>query len=359
MVRRGGAWIRPSRETLAAGAATCWGEEMQLLVLGGTAFLGREVARQAVARGWEVTCAARSRSGSFPDGVRGVVLDRDHHHGLEPLTGRRWDAVVDLARQPGQVRRAVRDLTTRHWVFVSTANVYADQATGGQDESGTLLPPLDADAMTDPAEYGPAKVACENLVRGTASSTIARAGLIVGPGDVSGRLGYWPWRFARETATPVVIPDDPDQPVQLIDVGDLAAWLLDCAEGRVDGVFNAAGTPTTLGQVLDAARTTAGHRGPVLAAPSDWLVGHGVTPWMGERSLPLWLGGDHGLWGFQSHRNDRALASGLRLRPLEDTLVDVRARETWRGTDPRAAGLDDAAQAELVRALREDIEARP
>ena len=331
---------------------------MQLLVLGGTAFLGSELARQAVARGWEVTCAARGRSGSFPDGVRGVIVDRDRDDGLEPLTDRHWDAVVDLARQPGQVRRAVRDLTTRHWVFVSTANVYADQAARGQDESGTLLPPLDAEAMTDPAEYGPAKVAGENLVRGTASSTIARAGLIVGPGDVSGRLGYWPWRFARETAAPVVIPDDPDQPVQLIDVGDLAAWLLDCAEGRVDGVFNAAGTPTTLGQVLDAARTIAGHRGPLLAAPSAWLIEHRVNPWMGERSLPLRLGGEHGLWGFQSHRNDRALASGLRLRLLEDTLVDLLAWETRRRTDPRAAGLDEAEHAELVRTLSADIEAR-
>ena len=324
---------------------------MQLLVLGGTAFLGSELARQAVARGWEVTCAARGRSGSFPDGVRGVIVDRDRDDGLEPLTDRHWDAVVDLARQPGQVRRAVRDLTTRHWVFVSTANVYADQVSRGQDESGALLPPLDADAMIDPAEYGPAKVACENLVRGTASSTIARAGLIVGPGDVSGRLGYWPWRFARETAAPVVIPDDPDQPVQLIDVGDLAAWLLDCAEGRVDGVFNAAGTPTTLGQVLDAARTIAGHRGPLLAAPSDWLIKHRVNPWMGERSLPLWLGGDRGLWGFQDHRNDRALASGLSLRPLADTLRDTLVWERTGRAAPREAGLGDADHDQLVRAL--------
>lgn len=332
---------------------------MQLLVLGGTAFLGTEVARQAVARGWEVTCAARGRSGSFPDAVRAVTLDRDSDGGLEPLAGRDWDAVIDLTRQPGQVRRAVRDLTTHHWVFVSTANVYADQATHGQDEAGALLPPLDADAMTDPAEYGPAKVACENLVRGTASSTIARAGLIVGPGDGSGRLGYWPWRFARDAAAPVVIPDDPDQPVQLIDVGDLAAWLLHCAADRVEGVFNVTGNPTTLGEVLDAARTTAGHHGPVLAARPEWLLEHRVTPWMGERSLPLWLGGDHGLWGFQSYRNDRALASGLRLRPLSDTLVDVLGWETRCRIDPRDAGLDDDEHADLVRALSEDIGVRP
>ncbi len=330
---------------------------MELLVLGGTAFLGREIAAQAAGRGWSVTCAARGRSGSFPDDVRSVVLDRDADDGLAPLTDRAWDAVIDLARQPGQVRRAVRELTTRHWVFVSTANVYADQATRGQDESGPLLPPLDAETMTEPVQYGPAKVACENLVRDTASWTIARAGLIVGPGDSSSRLGYWPWRFAHDRTASVLIPGDPDQPVQLIDVRDLAGWLLDCAEGAVRGAFNACGSPTTLVEVLDAARSVAGHRGRVLTADRDWLVEHRVNPWMGPRSLPLWLGGDQALWGFQDHRNDRALASGLRLRPLADTLTDTLAWENGRD-EPRAAGLDDADYDELVQALSADIAAR-
>ena len=107
-----------------------------------------------------------------------------------------------------------------------------------------------------------------------------------------------------------------------------------------------------------AARTIAGHRGPLLAAPSAWLIEHRVNPWMGERSLPLWLGGDHALWGFQDHRNDRAVTSGLRLRPMVDTLTDTLAWESARG-EPRTAGLDDADHDELVQALSADIETRP
>lgn len=324
---------------------------MELLVLGGTAFLGREIAVQAAARGWSVTCAARGRSGSFPGGVRTMVLDRDDRDGLAPLADRTWDAVIDLARQPGQVRRGVRDLEARHRVFVSTANVYADRTTRGLDESAPLLPPLAGERMSGPSEYGPAKVACEAHVRGSASWTIARAGLIVGPGDVSGRLGYWPWRFARDPSAAVIVPEDPGQPVQLIDVRDLAAWLLDCAAERIRGVFNACGTPTGLGAALAAARRTAGHHGPMPAVDAARLTEHGVRPWTGERSLPLWLGGDHALWGFQDHRNDRAVASGLRLRPLDDTLSDTLDWELTGRDAPREAGLTDAEQDELLRAL--------
>lgn len=329
---------------------------MELLVLGGTAFLGREIAVQGVARGWSVTCAARGRSGSFPDGVRAVTVDRADEDALRPLTDRVWDAVMDLARQPGQVRRAVRDLAARHWVFVSTANVYADQETRGQDETAPLLAPLAGEVLTQPSEYGPAKVACETQVRGTDSWTIARAGLIVGPGDGSGRLGYWPWRFARDLTGPVLVPDDAGQPVQLIDVRDLAGWLLDCASERIGGIVNACGRPTSLGEVLAASRAVAGHHGAVLAADASWLAERRVDPWMGERSLPLWLGGDRGLWGFEDLRNDRALASGLSLRPLADTLRDTLEWERAGRVEPRAAGLNDADHEELVRALgdRED-----
>ena len=324
---------------------------MELLVLGGTAFLGREVAAQAVALGWSVTCAARGRSGSFPDGVRAVVLDRNAEDALSPLSDWTWDAVIDLARQPGQVRRAVRDLSARHWVFVSTANVYADQARRGQDESAVLLEPLAGQAMSAPSDYGAAKVACEAHIRGSDSWTIARAGLIVGPGDVTGRLGYWPWRFARDVTGPVLVPDDGEQPVQLIDVRDLAGWLLDCAADRTGGIFNACGSPTRLGDVLAVSRAVAGHRGAVYAADASRLADHRVSPWMGERSLPLWLGGDRGLWGFQDHRNDRALASGLTLRPLADTLRDTLAWERTGRAEPREAGLADADHDRLVRAL--------
>src|SRR4051794_21430396 len=97
---------------------------MELLVLGGTAFLGRAIARTAVQRGHSVTCAARGTAPA-PEGTAFVVVDRDEDAGLRPVSGRTWDAVVDVSRQPGQVRRAVRDLRTHHWVLISSTNVYA------------------------------------------------------------------------------------------------------------------------------------------------------------------------------------------------------------------------------------------
>ena len=155
---------------------------MRLLVLGGTVFLSRAVAAEAVARGHEVTCAARGTSGSVPEGAR-----------LVPSTGPsrcrslgEFDAVVDVARHPSWVRNAVAAYPDAHWVFVSTINVYADDATPG-GTPGTL--PLveaieeDVDLKEKPEAYGPMKVACERAVLdGAASAMVIRPGLIVGPG---------------------------------------------------------------------------------------------------------------------------------------------------------------------------------
>src|SRR5690606_13498374 len=147
-----------------------------------------------------------------PDGVTFVTADRDEDDALATLSGRRWDAVVDVTSQPGHVRRAVRDLQADHWVFVSTANVYAPSADIDRGEHAPLEAPLEADAMSGPQDYGPAKVACEQLYAGSASTaTLVRSGLIGGAGDASGRSGYWPWRFAHPVGdgTRVAVPDDP------------------------------------------------------------------------------------------------------------------------------------------------------
>lgn len=126
---------------------------MELLVLGGTRFLGRAVAEAALGRGHAVTALARGTAPP-PDGVTFVRADRDEEDGLAALAGRAWDSVVDVTLHPVHVRRAVRDLTTGHWVFVSTANVYADDAGPEPDESAPLLDPLDADRMEPTAWRG-------------------------------------------------------------------------------------------------------------------------------------------------------------------------------------------------------------
>ncbi|RIK12139.1 MAG: oxidoreductase, partial [Acidobacteria bacterium] len=120
---------------------------MELLLLGGTAFLGREVARAALARGHAVTCLARGTAPA-PEGVDLVAADRDRDDALAAVSGRTWDAVVDLTRQPGHARRAVRDLATRHWVFVSTANVYVEGPEVDRAESTPLAPALEPETMS-------------------------------------------------------------------------------------------------------------------------------------------------------------------------------------------------------------------
>jgi 2'-hydroxyisoflavone reductase len=315
---------------------------MRILVLGGTAWLGRTVAQEAVARGHDVTCAARG-SADPAEGVTFVRVNRDEEAGLAALADTQWDAVVDVSRQPGQVRRAVRDLEATHWVFVSTGNVYAGFAEIEQTEDSPRRAPLDGDVMVDMETYGEAKVACEDAVTASAATTtIVRSGLIGGPGDTSGRTGYWPWRLAHPVVGPeVVAPDDLDFPCAVVDVRDLAAWLVTAAERRLGGVFNATGPTTTLGEVLATAAEVAGSGARLRLVPAQHLRDLGVQGWMGPASLPLWI--DDPEWrGFATMDTSRARAAGLVTRPLVDTLRDTLAWEETRAEDePRRAGLTD------------------
>lgn len=322
--------------------------------------LGRAVAVEATSAGHDVTCLARGVAGAVPDGVTWVRGDRDLPDGLAEVAAAesRWDAVVDVSRQPGQVRRAVAALepVADHFAFVSTGNVYAVHSRLASDESVPLLSPLDDDVMADMSVYGEAKVACEAAVLegfGAERSLIARAGLIGGPGDVSGRSGWWPWRFAHPVGAhgAVLTPDDPTLPMSLIDVRDLAAWLVRCAAARTAGVFDAVGEPDTLGRLLATAREVAGHDGPVVPAPAEWLAEHGVQEWMGDDSLPLWIS-DPEWRGFGAHTGAAARAAGLTNRPVAETLRDAAAYEEGRdAAEPRRCGLDDETERELLGLL--------
>ena len=334
---------------LDPGAPARLAGPMRMLVLGGTAWLGRTVAQEALGRGHEVTCLARG-SAEPPPGAVLVAADRDLDDGLAPVAGEPWDAVVDVTRHPGHARRAVRDLTTSHWVLVSTGNVYAAFDALEQDEDSPLRGPLAGDRMTDMEVYGEAKVACEDAVRGSGGpAAVVRSGLIGGPGDWSGRTGYWPWRFAHPVGERVVVPDDLDFPCAMVDVRDLAGFLVGAAEQRLDGTYNATGPTTPLRDVLTAAARVAGSSAVPLPVDRDRLTGLGIGAWMGPASLPLWI--DDPDWrGFATMDTTRASAAGLATRPLEETLRDVLAFEETR-TTPRAAGLDDDDERRVQQAV--------
>lgn len=328
---------------------------MRILVLGGTAWLGRHIVEEARAAGHEVTALARGEAGAAPEAARFIRADRDADDAYDALGDESWDAVIDVARQPGQVRRAVAALAQRtpHWVFISSASVYAESTTVGDDESAELLPPLDGDVMESMETYGSAKVACEHHVLagvGADRALIARPSLIGGPGDWSGRTGYWPRRFARPSNPEgrVLVPDAPDVLVQVLDVRDLAQWVVRAAERGTTGIANAGGPTHTFAEHLETVRAVTGFTGAWEVAGEDWLTERGVEPWMGPRSLPLWLPAESA--GLNGHDLSRAASMGLRTRPLADTLADTLEWELAE-PGPRRAGLSDEDERELLAAL--------
>ncbi|MDN4173332.1 epimerase [Nocardioides sp. SOB77] len=332
---------------------------MRLLVLGGSVFLSRAVAEEALARGHEVTCACRGRSGPVPKGATHRELDRTQPPPEALAAGAAtYDAVVEVARQPSWVRAAVAAVPDAHWVFVSTVNVYADESTpGGTPASLPLREPVwdDVDLAADPDAYGPMKVACEAIVRdGAASASVVRPGLIAGPGDPTGRFTYWPARLAATTDHPTVLaPGDPEDVVQVIDVRDLAAWVVTLAERRTPGTFDGVGTPTALRDLLAAVAvgTAALGAGDALLrwVPAAELEARDVAPWSGDRSVPLWLPRpEHD--GMLAHDPGPSIAAGLDLRPLADTARDTLA---WLRATPDApvTGLTLAEEAEILASL--------
>jgi 2'-hydroxyisoflavone reductase len=329
------------------------------LVLGGTAWLGGEIAEAALAAGHDVTCLARGASGSPPSGVRWVQADRDEPGAYAAVAGQDWDDVVDVSWQPGQVRSAVQALGDRaaHWTYVSSCSVYADHATTGVDESAPVLPALVGE-HADRDQYGEAKVACEQACTEAVGDRllVARPGLIGGYGDRSDRFGYWPGRFAlaADDGGPVLVPDADALATQTIDVRDLAAWLVRAGAATTVGVMNAVGERRPFARVLDAAREATAlagveHDERLTRVPSQWLLQQGVGEYMGPRSLPLWMV-DPDWAGFSARDGSRARAAGLTQRPLGELVEGALSweRELGLGRE-RRAGLSRSEELALLQ----------
>lgn len=322
-----------------------------VLVLGGTGWVSGHVAQGWLARGAHVTCLARGGRPA-PDGARLVVADRAEPDAYREVADQEWDEVVDISSDAVIVAEAVAALShpARHWTYVSSMSVYADAEVEGADESAALLEPA---APGEEYDYGRAKVSAEASVREALPNrcAIVRPGLIVGPGDPSDRFGYWVARFAEAGDGPVLVPDTAGRAAQVIDVRDLAAFLVRAGAEGWSGIANAIGDPLPFGDLLAEARRAAGHTGDLRVADDEWLKAHDVEYWMGPRSLPLWLPAD--MNGFATRSNAVYRDAGGELRPLADTLVDTLDDERARGlARERRSGLSRDEELAVLAELR-------
>jgi 2'-hydroxyisoflavone reductase len=291
-------------------------ESKQILVLGGTRFVGRAVAESALKTGHKVTLFNRGVTNPdlFPaaEKIRG-----DRTGDMSELSGRQWDSVIDVAAyEPSVAARSVDALngSVGKYVFVSTLSVYADHST--TDAQREQAPVLALDASDDPGIlYGARKAGCEACVVNAfdGHAAIARAGLIVGPHDPTNRFVCWPRRIAKGGR--ILAPGDPKDPLQFIDVRDLARWLVMAATTDVSGVFNVTGRPIEFGAFLDHC-SMSGVGAEITWVRSEDLLQAGLDPWMG---VPLWIGAE-GWEAANAVDVTRAIASGIQYRPIAQTI---------------------------------------
>jgi 2'-hydroxyisoflavone reductase len=338
----------------SAGVGGTSRQGLRVLVFGGTRFLGPEVVRAALARGHRVTLFNRGRTnpGLFP-GVETLHGDRDG--GLDALRGRDFECVVDTSGYvPRIVRQSAELLAPRieRYLFVSSISVYAEPLAPGATESAPLATLADPASEDVAASYGALKAACERAVEAVlpARALLVRPGLIVGPGDPTDRFTYWPVRVAR--GGEVLAPGDGEDPVQLVDVRDLGAFLVTLLEHRATGAIHATGPaqPLPMRALLAACREAAPGDARLAWVDAPFLARHGVRPWV---DLPAWV-----------PRRESALAQldvgnavrhGLAFRPVVETARDTLAWWRTLPADRRAApgaGLSPERERQVLAAWR-------
>jgi 2'-hydroxyisoflavone reductase len=297
---------------------------MRLLILGGTEFVGHAVTRAALARGWQVTLLHRGRHPA-PPGARALLGDRTAPDGLTALAGGEWDAVVDTwSAAPSAVHAAARLLAGRagRYAYVSSRSVYEAGTGPGRAEEGPLVRGASADAgqTSYPLDKRGGELAAEAAFGDRA--LLVRAGLILGPWENIGRLPWWLNRIAA--GGPVLAPGPRDNPLQYIDVRDLAEWIADAVSDGLGGPYDLVGPAghTTMGGLLDACVRVTGSGAELRWTDPDTILAAGVEPWT---QLPVWLPPGESHDAMHGADVTKALAAGLRCRPVADTVADTWA----------------------------------
>jgi len=326
---------------------------MKILIIGGTRFLGRALVDSALTRGHELTLFNRGQSNPklYPE-LETIIGDRDG--GLDSLNGRRWDRVIDTCGFFPRVVRDSAELLSRsvdHYTFISSLSVYADNSVVGMDESGSLATTEDETIEEITGEtYGPLKALCEQAVTEAMSagtegerSLLVRAGLIVGPHDLSDRFTYWPYRISL--GGDVLAPGNAKAPVQFIDVRDLADWVVTALEAKLSGPYNVTGPdyPLDMGTVLESCREVTGSEANLIWVSEKFLLEHEVAPYT---EAPLWVPAE--LAGFSTVNCSRAIEAGVSFRPLQETIRDTFE---WQAERPKDYAWRSGFRADREKAL--------
>jgi 2'-hydroxyisoflavone reductase len=327
----------------------------RILILGGTQFLGPEIVEIAGARGHKLTLFNRGKTNPqlFPNIEK---LHGDRNTGdLAALDGRTWDAVIDTSGYfPRAVNEAAAHLASAsQYVFISTISVFEHPPKSGVDETGAVGKLDDPNVeKVDGKTYGPLKAACERAAEAKfpGRATIIRPGLIVGPGDPTDRFTYWPVRL--DAGGDVLAPGQPSDPVQVIDVRDLAAFVVLTVERDTTGTFNAVRQSEPIGTMLGEVAKGVGSSAKLTWVDAAFLESKKVAPWS---DMPVWIPGDSEDAGMARVDVRKALAAGLTFRPLSTTARDTIAWWKEQPEERRAkkrGGLSREREREVLEAFR-------
>ncbi|MFM9995990.1 MAG: NAD-dependent epimerase/dehydratase family protein [Phycisphaerales bacterium] len=346
-----------TRAQPSAGGDKPVGKKLGILVLGGTGFLGPHTVRAALARGHTVTMFNRGRTEArrkeigreleFMDDVETLYGNRDplkaaddykpaeqrdpkSPMGMTQLEGRTWDAVIDNSGYYPRMVKASTELlakqSAKQYVFISSISVYKSDGIVGADETdpcGTISDPTVETMGAQFENYGPLKALCEQAAESAfpGKATNIRPGLIVGPGDNTDRFTYWPVRVAR--GGEVLAPGSHADPIQFIDVRDLAEWIVTAVENRSVGFFNAVGPRPCpeksygIGELLDACKQVSGSDAKFTWCDAAFLREKEVSPW---GDMPIWIPAEGDSLGSGMRSNRAAVAAGMTFRSVEDTV---------------------------------------
>ena len=327
---------------------------LKILILGGTCFLGPHLVEEIKNRGHDVTLFNRGiqNASFFPD-VENLYGDRDGD--LSALEGRDWDAIIDTSGHLPRIVDASSKMlnrATNHYTFVSSVSAYKDfhHFDINEDDPVAQLEDANDEEITEKT-YGALKAACEQVVQTNfpGRHLIVRPGLIVGPYDPTDRFTYWPVRINE--GGPILVPGMPNRDVQFIDVRDLACWIVDNVERQTTGIYNVTGRAVTFERLLEECQRVCRTNPEYKWVSENFLISHHVQDWV---ELPLWLSSNRNMPGFFSISIERALQTGLKFRPLSETIAAVLDWNTLRHPQALQAGMDRDKERELLRLWNEE-----